>query len=207
MARKSVTKSTATSTTKKKKEVEPEILEVNISGLTDLIDLFSNEDNELKFEPNVDNSTIKPPLTLFDHLNNLTVSKTKWDDLRDCDKKTFNNYMITLWLGMHPDLLEFIDEIQQYATNNLSTKDYYKILYDFLPDTKMYFKFIKSAKEAKYNEELIHLISKHYNVCKKTSIDYLEIYNMNLDGQLALRELIEKYGKTDKEISKMTEIK
>ena len=186
----------------KTKSAEQILHEGNTFELNDLLDLF--DDDEF-IELQESDSVV--PLKLFDHINNLTANKTKWEDLRECDKKSFNNFIITMSLGMHSDLIQFMDELQLYSTLVLTPAAFYKVLYEFLPAGKLYFKYIKSSKEAKYNDDLIRLLANHYNVSKNEAIDYLEIFFANIDNQLSLRDLISKYGKTEKEITKLMEIK
>lgn len=188
--------------TEKKVEV---IIEGTFDGLEEIFDLFDLESNVDEEDP-IDELNEKP-LELFDHIKNLTVNKKPWAELRASDKKTFNSYMITLWLGMVPELLTLVDDLQIYSIGNLTPEQYYKILYDYLPVKSYFIKYIKGIKEGKFNKDLIQLVSKHYEISKSDAVDYLEIFNGNINNQLELRNLIEKYGKTDKEINKLMDSK
>lgn len=195
----------AKSVRKSKKEDKKNILHEGTSeGIEELVELYDKEENVIVDE--AEGEVIKG-ITLFDHFNNLTINKTPWENLSDPDRKSFANYMVILWLGMHPDLIQFMDEIQSVSIMQLSPKNLYKVLYDFLPKQKYYLKFIKGDKEGKYNPQLVELIANHYHVSKKNAIEYLNIYYSSVKGQICLSDLIKLYGKTEKELIKLTEIK
>lgn len=189
---------------KSKKEQSTELLQEGTnSGIETLIDLYNHEiiiesDNK---------AAITKPLTIFDHINNLTINKTKWEELADIDKKSFNRFMIILWLAMSPDLVQLIDQLQQVAIELLTPRDTYKLLYDFLPQQKFYLKFIKGAKDAKFNEELVLFIADKFECSTKQAKDNLEIYLGNDTNIEILKSILQKYGKDSKEIKKLIEIK
>lgn len=191
---------------KSDKKNEEVIIEGSFEGLGDIFDLFDIETKNVE-NNDLDSLNESKPFELFDHIKNLTVNKVPWSSLRDCDKKTFKPYMITLWFGMVPDLLVLLDELQIYSIGGLTSEQYYTVLYEYLPQQNYFIKYIKGSKEDKYNKELVQLLSKYFEISKCEALDYLEIYNGNITNQLELRTLIEKYGKTDKEINKLMEIK
>lgn len=191
---------------KSDKKNEEVIIEGSFEGLGDIFDLFDIEEKNNNQEE-VDEFIETKPLDIFGHIKNLTVNKVPWSSLRECDKKSFKSYMITLWLGMVPDLLSLLDDLQMYSIGVLTSEQYYTILYEYLPQKNYFIKYIKGNKEDKYNKELVLLLSKNFEVSKCEALDYLDIYNGNINNQLELRNLIQKYGKTDKEINKLMEIK
>ena len=141
------------------------------------------------------------PATLFDHLSNITDKKTAWSKLSDEDKKAFTPYMINRWLSMNMDWVELVNELQKYTIGLLSPEEVYKLYLDVLPKQKTFNKYIKGSKESKYNSELVELLSKHFLISEKEAVEYLELYTG--DRLLSLKEIVKKYGKTDKEVDKL----
>jgi hypothetical protein len=191
-----------TSTKTKVSKSEPEIVQVTNEGIEDFFDSFDDEiTDEVESEESI------KPISIFDHMNNLTINKVPWNNLPSYDKKSFNPYMITLWLGMDKDLLIFMNDMQIYSIGNLSPECFYKVLYEFLPQVKFYLKFIKAVKEPKYNDDLVLFIAKNFEVSKSQAIDYLDIYYMSDVNKLALYTLLTKFAKSDKEIKKLMDLK
>ena len=102
---------------------------------------------------------------------------------------------------MNMDFIELINEFQKYTIGGLDAREVYKLYSDILPKQKQYNKYIKGKTTDKYNPDLVELLSKHFLVSKKEAIEYLDIYSdTSLD---TVKEIIKKYGKTDKEITKL----
>jgi hypothetical protein len=202
-------KKTSTSTKSKVKESDL-VVEGSLNDLTDILDIFdekeinNTEDDENNGIDINNNEPVAKARSIFEHIDGLTVNKTPWEQLRDVDKKSFDCYMILLWLGMNSDLLVFIDEIQIYGIGTLwSKRELYKVLLDFLPQQKVYIKYIKNQKGEKYNTSLVELIAKHYQVSKYDATGYLNIFFGSIKGIGDLQMLIQKYGKSEKEINKL----
>jgi len=139
--------------------------------------------------------------TIFDHLAGITSSKVPWNKLSDLDKKSFSVYLINRWLSMNMDFIEIVNEFQKYTIGQISPAETYKLYYDILPKQKQFNKYIKGKKADKYNPDLVELLSKHFLVSEKEAIEYLDIYSdTSLDP---VKEIMKKYGKTDKEIVKL----
>ena len=139
--------------------------------------------------------------SLFDHLSGITDKKVKWDSLSELDHKSFSPYMINRFLSMNMDFIELINEFQKYTIGGLDAREVYKLYSDILPKQKQYNKYIKGKTTDKYNSDLVELLSKHFLVSEKEAIEYLDIYSdTSLDP---VKEIIKKYGKTDKEITKL----
>lgn len=139
--------------------------------------------------------------TIFDHLSNITDKKTAWSKLSDEDKKSFTPYMINRWLSMNMDWVDLVNELQKYTIGLLSPEEVYKLYLDVLPKQKTYNKYVKGSKESKYSPELVELLSKHFLISEKEAVEYLELYTG--DRLLSLKEIVKKYGKTDKEVDKL----
>ena len=138
---------------------------------------------------------------IFEHMSGITDKKTPWDVLSDSDKKSFTPYIINRWLSMNMDFIELVNELQRYTIGQISPEETYKLYYDILPKQKQFNKYIKASKADKYQTELVELLSKHFLVSEKEAIEYLDIYSdTSLDP---VKEIIKKYGKTDKEVTKL----
>lgn len=146
-------------------------------------------------------SEAKKAATIFDHMAHLTDRKVSWDRLSDVDKKSFTPYIVNRWLSMNMDFIELVNELQRYTIGQISPAETYKLYYDILPKQRQFNKYIKGKKSDKYNQKLVELLSMHFAVSEKEAMEYIDMY---VDKDInALREIIKKYGKTDKEISSL----
>jgi len=142
--------------------------------------------------------------TLFDHLSGITDKKVKWDSLSELDRKSFSPYMINRFLSMNMDFIELINEFQKYTIGGLDSREVYKLYSDVLPKQKQYNKYIKSKKSDTYQTELVELLSKHFLTSEKEALEALDMY---FETSIApLKEILKKYGKTDKESDKLLKI-
>jgi hypothetical protein len=138
---------------------------------------------------------------IFEHISGITDKKTPWDVLSDADKKSFTPYIINRWLSMNIDFIELVNELQRYTIGGVSAEETYKLYYDILPKQKQFNKYIKGKKADKYNPALVELLSMHFLVSEKEAMEYIDMYQ---DTSLnTLKEIIKKYGKTDKEVDKL----
>jgi hypothetical protein len=137
--------------------------------------------------------------TLFDHIDEIYLSQRKnyFSTLDDVEKRTYSNYMVNRFLSMNIHQLPLVDEIQQY---NLPSDMHYLFYATTVPRGKQYNKYVKSKNEKKYEDWLVTLVAKHYQVSEVEAKNYLEIYYR--DDKVGLRELCEKYGIDSKTIKK-----
>lgn len=137
--------------------------------------------------------------TLFDHINEIYQSQKKnyFSTLDDGEKRTYSAYMVNKFLSMNIHQLPLVNEIQKY---NVPNEAHYLFYATTVPRGKQYNKYVKAAKETKYEEWLVNLVAKHYCVSEVEAISYLEIYYR--DNKSGLRELCEKYGIDPKVIKK-----
>lgn len=140
-------------------------------------------------------------LTIFEHLSGITDKKRSWDKLTDADKKSFSVYLINRWLSMNMEFIEIVNEFQKYTIGQLQPAEVYKLYLDFLPKQKQFNKYIKGKKDAKYNSELIELITGYFLCSKQEAREYIDIYLLTNKSELT--DIIKKYGKTDSEITKL----
>ena len=138
--------------------------------------------------------------SLFDHLNEIYLSQRRnyFSTLTDADKRTYSVYMINRFLSMNVHQLPLVSEIQRYT---LSPESHYLLCIGVIPRGKQYNKYVKSKTETKYEEWLVELVAKHYEVSKVEAITYIELYYQKNPGEL--REICESYGVESKLIKKV----
>jgi len=134
---------------------------------------------------------------LFDHLNQVTQIQNKnyWKNLTESDKKTWSNYMINRFLSMKMEWTDFVNEIQKLK---LAPRQLYLVYSNVLPKGKQYLKYIKKKKQTIYNTQVVQKVSEYFEISQSESEDYL-----NLLSKEQIRELVSKYGYTDKELKQM----
>ena len=135
--------------------------------------------------------------SLFDHLNQITKVQNQlyWDNLTESDKKTWSNYMINRFLSMKMEWTDFVNEIQKLK---LDPRQLYLVYSNVLPKGKQYLKYIKKKKDPIYNTQVVQKISEYFEISQSESEDYLKLLSKK-----QIRELVSKYGYTDKELKQM----
>lgn len=143
-------------------------------------------------------------VTLFEHINAITKDQDKkyWDKLDESDRKSWSNYMVLRFLSMNPDFLPLISQVQP-VLQEVPSKALYLALIDLIPKGRYYLKYMKPKGEDKYESWLIELVSKHYEVSKLQSEDYLKILYNSRSGRERIKELCEIYGIESKQITKL----
>lgn len=131
--------------------------------------------------------------TIFDHLKGVTKDKIQWDSLTEKDKSSWDDYMITRWLSMNVDYLEYLNDIQQYRTSGLIGANYYKLLYHTLPAQSTYFKYIKRPRVYDEHKELLEFLSSVYKVSKRECLDIIALFR-KLQSKNEVDLLFEQYG-------------
>ena len=142
--------------------------------------------------------------TLFDHLNAITDKKDPkyWDKLEDADKKTWSNYMILRFLSMKPEWIELISDIQPYI-QNAPPRAMYLALIELIPKTRAFLKYMKPASADKYENWIVELVARYYEVSQLEAEGYLEILYQSTTGKLHIKEIAEAYGTDPKQITKL----
>ena len=137
------------------------------------------------------------PKGLFDHINQITSNQTNdyWNTLTESDKKTWSNYMINRFLSMKMEWTDFVNEIQKLK---LAQRQLYLVYSNVLPKGKQYLKYIKKKKGPIYNTQVIQKVSEYFEISQSESEDYLKLLSKK-----QIRELVSKYGYTDKELKQM----
>ena len=137
------------------------------------------------------------PKGLFDHINHITSNQTKdyWNTLTETEKKQWSNYMINRFLSMKMEWTDFVNEIQKLK---LDSKQLYVVYSNTLPKGRQFLKYIKKKKQTIYNTQVVQKVSEYFEISQSESEEYL-----NLLSKEQIRELVLKYGYTDKELKQM----
>ena len=152
-------------------------------------------------------NTIKK-VGLFDHLKAIYLEPYNPDyfkNMSETDRKTFSTYMINRYISMNPDWLFLANYVQKFSYD-MTPEMLYKVYANFIPKGKTYLKYIKGKKEKKFNKELIRLFVDYFECSEKEATEYLQILFNEPDGDKKVRDIIELYGKTEKEIKVLLKV-
>jgi len=144
--------------------------------------------------------------SIIDFLKNLTIDKVPWSKYSEYEQKDFSGFMAQLWLSMNYDLIEFVNSLQPYLSQ-LDKENFYKLYYNILPQENIYISFVKGKKTEKIDPALILLLSSYFEISKDQAEEYVMLFNKTDEGKESLKVILQRYGKTDKEIKKLTTIK
>jgi len=144
------------------------------------------------------------PKGLFDHINAVTKEQDPnyWDKLDDADKKTWSNWLIIRYMSMNPEWIELIAEIQPYI-QEAPPRAAYKALIGVVPKGKTYLRYMKGKSVKDYDDWLIELIAKWYEVSTKHASEYLDILYESTSGKEEIKKIAEAYGTDTKLITKL----
>jgi hypothetical protein len=142
---------------------------------------------------------------LFEFLDMVQLDQrmATFDGLNVAMRKAYadSRYMMHRFLSMNIHYLPIVNEIQKYR--KLPDRSHYQFLTEVLPKGKTYAKYIKGSRTKFYDDWLVALVAKHYNVSRSEAVQYLDIYyDRDKDG---LRVLCEQYG-TDPKLLKKAEL-
>lgn len=148
--------------------------------------------------------TIKAPKKLFDHLNAITVEQDPnyFDKLSEEDLKSWSNFMINRFLSMKPEWTELVATLLP-LTQSLQPRDMYKLYINTIPQGKYYLKYIKGTADEKYEEFLVDLIKKEFEVSENQALEYIDILYSTREGRENIKYICEKYAIEKKQISKL----
>ena len=135
---------------------------------------------------------------LFDHINHLreVADPHYFDTLSEADQKSWSNYMVCRFLSMQTDIVDTINELQFYTF--LPPREFYRICTLVVPRGRGYFPYVKGKKEGKWKPETVEILCKHFEESERNVLEFLEILTED-----DLREIVSKYGYTDKEVEKL----
>ena len=135
---------------------------------------------------------------IFDHINEVRFGKRPdyFDGLTDADKKTWSSFMVCRFLSMDQSLTETIQDLQQYY-QLLTPERFYRVLATYIPATKSYSAYVKS-KTDKMDKSLLQILSLYFQDSVKNVEEYAHLLSTD-----DIRNIVKKYGYTDKQIDDM----
>jgi len=134
-------------------------------------------------------------VNVFDWIKQVTYIKDPWSTFSDEDKVTFNPYMLHRFLSMHEPYIELANYLQQFW--QLSHDQIYLIYCNYLPEQKIFAKYIKSTMP-KANFELLEILANHFKVSTREVKQYLHILN---EDQVS--SILSSRGISDEEIKRL----
>lgn len=109
-------------------------------------------------------------MTINEWIKEITLNKREWMDISSGEWKTYNKFIINLWLSMNPQLIEIIEEVQRYQ---VSDRDHYNFLKKILPKKSIYLNWIKTKKGV-YSKDVVNKLAAFYNEGSQQINDSLE---------------------------------
>lgn len=159
--------------------------------------------------------------TLIDHLKAIfdePYNPKYYEKLTEQERRTFSAYMIHRFISSYGEEVGIIiANAGQASTDSLSDGAVYKYYHQFLkgldPSVKRRlglndwdwrnFKYFKEQEKIKYHPELLTVLAKHFRVSKKEVFEYLELLYQMPDGIEEVKDIIQMYAYTDKEIKQL----
>jgi hypothetical protein len=135
---------------------------------------------------------------IFSWLKEIIQTKSNYKTFTPEQWKSFDCYLINLFLSMNPDYVELVDEIQEVEFDK---EKLYRIYSNFIPrSNKTYSPYIKS-KTLKLKEEKLKYVSSLYEISLKEANDYID-----LKPKEWFKDLLSKHGLDKKEITKINKL-
>ena len=134
-------------------------------------------------------------MNVFDWLKQVTYIKDPWSKFSEEDKATFPPYMLHRFLSMHEPYIELANYLQQFW--QLTHEQLYLIYCSYLPEDKIFAKYIKSTKP-KTNPDLLIILADYY----KTSTREVKQY-LNILSEDTIKNILSSRGIEDDEIKKL----
>lgn len=141
--------------------------------------------------------------TPFDHINAIYGNQRLdyFDTLTEADRKTFSPYVVNMGISMNPDFLPFVNELNKYW-GQLGPRETYLFYSQCIPKGKYYNKWVKGKKDVDYDDWLIELVAKKYEVSQNEAKMYLALFYKTDDGRAELKSICESYGVDQKKLKK-----
>ena len=134
-------------------------------------------------------------MQIFDWIKQVTYIKDPWSSFSDEDKATFNPYMMHRFLSMHEPYIELANYLQQFW--QLTPDQIYLIYCNYLPENKIFAKYIKSVKP-KANNDLLIILANYFKLSTREVKQYLHILTED-----EVKGILNSRGIDDNEIKKL----
>lgn len=135
------------------------------------------------------------PQTLFEWLNEITVTKTPTENFSEESWDKFNSYMVHRYLSMYIDYIDIVNYVQKINPTN--KKQIYSIYREMIPKQKVWLKYVKSQTPKK-NDELVNYIAEYFECSLGEADHYIDIIR-----ETGVRDILWKMGIDEKEQNKL----
>ena len=141
---------------------------------------------------------------LFDHLRAIQEDQSLgyYDGLTVDERKTYNIFMLNRLLSMNMNVIEVVNEMQQYY-GTLDPRSHYLFYSQLLPRGRQFNRYIKPTVGDEHEEWLVDLVRSHYQISRREAEGYVELFLATEAGRASLKELLEAYGTPLKLIRKV----
>lgn len=130
-----------------------------------------------------------------DFIKHLTVKKTSWKSHSLEEQKSYNPFIMILWISMMaPDLMQELDFIQ---SKQVPDRDHYNFLLAILPKKSLYNQWIKPRKK-EYTKDVIERLAAFYNEGSSQIIACIDILDKS-----KIENILKQQGLGEKEIKKL----
>jgi len=135
------------------------------------------------------------PKTLFEWLNQITVTKTPPENFSEESWDKFNSYMVHRYLSMYIDYIDIVNYVQKINPTN--KKQIYSIYREMIPKQKVWLKYVKSQTPKK-NDELVNYIAEYFECSLGEADHYIDILR-----ETGVRSILWNMGVDEKEQNKL----
>ena len=135
------------------------------------------------------------PKTLFEWLNEITVTKTLPENFSEESWDTFNSYMVHRYLSMYIGYIDIVNYVQKINPTN--KKQIYSIYREMIPKQKVWLKYIKSQTPKK-NAELVEYVADYFECSLGEADHYIDIIR-----EAGVRNILWEMGIDEKEQNKL----
>jgi hypothetical protein len=135
------------------------------------------------------------PTTLFEWLNEITVTKTPPENFSEESWDKFNSYMVHRYLSMYIGYIDIVNYVQKINPTN--KKQIYSIYREMIPKQKVWLKYIKSQTPKK-NAELVEYVADYFECSLGEADHYIDILR-----ETGVRSILWKMGIDEKEQNKL----
>lgn len=111
-------------------------------------------------------------MTVWDWLKQVTYIKDPWNSFSDEDKESFNVYMLHKVISMYEPYIDLVNYLQKLWL--LTPEQVYNIYCSYLPEDRVFAKYIKSNTD-KVDIGLVNILASHYQISTREVKSYLPL--------------------------------
>ena len=135
------------------------------------------------------------PKTIFDWLNEITITKTPPEKISEESWEKWNSYMIHRYLSMNMGYIEIVNYVQKINPQN--KQQIYSIYREMIPKKKLWLKYIKNENKRNY-QELAEYIAEYLSCSLGEADYYIDLLQNN-----GVRDILYRMGVDEEEADKL----